>query len=141
MAVQGTEQLLKDFERILKDNMQRIQNVTVAASATVTAEMKSSIMGRSKTGKKWSSLPNRSSAAGEAPANQSGDLSRAIRAILSPDKLEAKVGVPNSANLNYAKWLEYGTRGMAPRSFVFPALQKHKKKITEDYKKALGVKL
>ena len=106
-------------------------------AATVTAEMKTSVLARSKTGKKWPSLPNRSSAAGESPATQSGKLASSIRAILSPDKTEAFVGVPNSANVNYAKWLEYGTRRIAPRPFVFVALQKNKKSIKDMYVKAL----
>jgi len=139
MAVTGVDDLLKDFDKILKESMQAVQAVTVASAATLEAEMKTNILARQKTGIKWPSLPNRSSAAGESPATQSGKLARSIKAVLSADKTEAFVGIHNTAQVPYAVWLEYGTRGIEPRPFVWPALQKHKNKIIEDYKKALKI--
>lgn len=137
MAVEGTEQLLKDFDELLKKNMKAVQGVTAAGAATVQAEMISRISDGRKTGKKYPNLPNRSSAAGEYPAKQSGKLIRAIKTVLSPDKTQAFVGVHNTAQVPYAVWLEYGTRNMAERPFVFTSMQKHKKKIRDMYIKAL----
>jgi HK97 gp10 family phage protein len=60
---------------------------------------------------------HRASAAGEAPATDTGRLVGSIRADVAGK--EANV----SANTVYAAPLEFGTRDIAPRPFMVPALE------------------
>lgn len=62
---------------------------------------------------------HRASAPGEAPATDTGRLVSSIQA----DMVEAEREVQVSAGTEYAKPLEYGTRHMAPRPFLLPALE------------------
>jgi hypothetical protein len=71
-----------------------------------------------KTGIHYPDLPNRSSAPGEAPANQSGDLAKSVDYIVrSP--YEMTVG----EEMEYGKFLEDGTRRMKPRPHLIKAIQ------------------
>jgi HK97 gp10 family phage protein len=72
-----------------------------------------------KSGVQYPRLPNRSSAPGEAPANQFGGLSAGIVGkMISP--LRARV----SSGAFYAGYLEYGTSKMGARPHMEPALRK-----------------
>ena len=63
---------------------------------------------------------HRASAPGEPPAQDTGRLSNSITANI--DGKRAEVGT----NLEYAPWLEFGTRTIEPRPFLFPALEKER---------------
>jgi HK97 gp10 family phage protein len=74
---------------------------------------------------KMRTKPHYASAPGDPPARDTGKLMESI-AILKrakPDDLSTEVG-PRTESFRgieyYAKYLEYGTRGMAPRPFVKP---------------------
>jgi HK97 gp10 family phage protein len=70
-----------------------------------------------KTGRKYPSLKNRSSAVGEAPAYQSGKLSRGVRyAVSGWSKMEV------GDTVFYGYFLEYGTTKMKPRPHVSTAV-------------------
>lgn len=63
--------------------------------------------------------PHRASAAGEPPASDTGFLLNSITHQMGVDeKVYATVG----SSLKYAIWLELGTKYMAPRPFLRPAL-------------------
>jgi len=69
-----------------------------------------------KSGKKYRNLPNRSSAPGEAPANQFGKLRKsATYTAYRYDYLAFGV------KAYYGKFLEYGTEKIKPRPHVFTA--------------------
>jgi len=87
------------------------------AGQIVKAEIKRLIKDPPKTGKKYQNLPNRSSAAGESPAYQTGVLSRSANYVV-PRWNEMEVGV----TAFYGKYLELGTEKMAPRPFVSVAV-------------------
>ena len=57
---------------------------------------------------------------GEPPAKESGELIQSIRIELDADELGAKVG----SNLEYASFLELGTRRTSERPFLLPALER-----------------
>lgn len=61
---------------------------------------------------------NVSSAPGEAPAVQYGDLIRSI-AWIRIEKLTRRIGT----NQKYGRYLEFGTKRMKPRPFLRPALK------------------
>ena len=63
---------------------------------------------------------HQASAPGQAPAQDQGGLSGSIKASAGPAKLTATL----VADAPYAVHLEYGTRKMAPRPFMRPAVDK-----------------
>lgn len=87
-----------------------------------------SMVAEEKTGRKYPSLPNRSSAPGEAPARQSGRLVAGIDIRTEPADLKAVV----NAGTAYAAALEFGTEKIAPRPFMRPALAKMKDDIERE---------
>jgi HK97 gp10 family phage protein len=72
-----------------------------------------------KTGHKYSWLPFRSSAPGEAPASQTGKLRNSIVSVF--DRASFTVNI--TAKDPKAAWLEFGTRMMAARPFMAKALR------------------
>lgn len=75
-------------------------------------------MASPKSGVFWPWLPNRSSAPGEFPAIQSGDMVNSIRVFTSKSGAKrglAHVGIGAGLPRSYAFYLEYGTIHMAPR--------------------------
>lgn len=63
---------------------------------------------------------HRASAPGEAPATDTGRLASSIQA-----DIEGK-NATVFTNVEYAPWLEFGTRTIEPRPFMFPALEKER---------------
>jgi len=82
----------------------------------VKARIQKLIKDPPKSGIKYPRLPNRSSSAGEAPADQSGELLKSVRyRAWRYDLLE--VGVDSS----YGKLLEEGTYRMGKRPYISTA--------------------
>lgn len=77
----------------------------------------SGILNPPKTGRKYSHLPNRSSASGEFPANQTGALARSVRSSYSD------MFVTIGSNKYYSRFLAYGRRNMGPRKMSKEVLQ------------------
>lgn len=71
----------------------------------VTERIKKLIKDPPKTGRKYPSLPNRSSAPGESPANQSGKLMESVKYKVSSWNL-LRVG----DTVKYGKFLEFNLR-------------------------------
>lgn len=65
---------------------------------------------------------HRASAPGEPPAQDTGRLSNSITASIEGKRAEV------AANVEYAPFLEFGTRTMQPRPFLFPALEQERPK-------------
>lgn len=65
--------------------------------------------------------PHRASAPGEAPATDTGRLVGSIRFIVRPSESRAEVGVFATSGIDYAEFLEFGTRKIAPRPYLGPA--------------------
>jgi hypothetical protein len=76
----------------------------------------------SKTGRIYQKYgPRRThqaSAPGEAPATDTGGLVRSVQADMNETEREVEISAGGPA-----KHLEYGTRHMAPRPFLLPALE------------------
>lgn len=83
------------------------------SSRLIVKITKDAIKNPPKTGRKYKSLPNRSSRAGEFPANQSGKLRRSISFQMQGSK-RAYIG----STKYYAQFLAFGTRRMQKRAFI-----------------------
>ena len=74
------------------------------------------------------------SAPGEAPATDTGFLRSNIVAEVEKTTLTAIV----ESRAKYSEFLEFGTRNMKPRPFMFPALEENKPKIRRLFAKTKG---
>ena len=68
---------------------------------------------------------HRASAPGEAPATDTGRLVSSIKANIEGKSAEVE------AATEYAAYLEFGTRTIEPRPFLFPALEQERPKWNE----------
>jgi HK97 gp10 family phage protein len=86
--------------------------------------------------------PYTASAPGDAPAVATERLIRGIEAMPERDDLAVTVGVHELTNVEYAEHLEFGTRSMAARPWLFPALERNrarlKRRIDEAVRRALA---
>ena len=72
--------------------------------------------------------PNRThkaSAAGEAPATDTGELAGSV-AVVEGGRGRIGPVVFVGSDLDYAEWLEFGTRDMAERPWLRPAVEKNR---------------
>lgn len=76
---------------------------------------------------KRGAITHQASAPGEAPASDTGALVRSIRVDHQPGTGRASVVVA----ADYAGYLEFGTRKMAPRPFIRPSIAKLKAEAPE----------
>lgn len=93
------------------------------------------VPGTGTTGVRGSGTYYTASAAGEAPARRLGDLAKSIRVMprILPGRAQARVGT----DLEYALYLEHGTRHMAPRPSLRPALNRAMPEIEDIFSEGL----
>jgi HK97 gp10 family phage protein len=74
-------------------------------------------------------VPHQASAPGEAPATDTGRLVNSIVADAewTGDSITGYV----RADVEYARWLEYGTRKILPRPFLIPAIERNRQRIVD----------
>ena len=88
-------------------------------------------------GTRYPNQPTRSSSPGHPPVVQTGTLRRSIQIDRSKNKgNRPKVRI--GTNVEYAVYLELGTRHMEPRPFLRPALRKSKKRVSSRMKDAMN---
>lgn len=96
----------------------------------VRDEAVSLILSGPKTGRIYrrGGVSHQASAPGEPPASDTGQLVNSIITSVDTGKLTGSVGF----GTEYAKFLNYGTRNIAPRPFAIPALVNKKEEIEQD---------
>lgn len=111
---------MKRIELIYEGDLKKL---VFRAANYVQNEAKLSIQNGPKTGVVYTAYnPRRvhqASAAGEAPASDTGNLVNNIAIDMDADRLGASV----ESNAEYSAYLEFGTSEMAPRPFLQPALE------------------
>lgn len=100
-----------------------------AAAAGILGDAVKSIQRGSKTGALYQKYKprrkHRASAPGQAPASDTGRLAGSVQ--MHKVGLQADVG----SNLDYAEYLEHGTRQMAARPWLNPAFRRWRKKFVK----------
>lgn len=76
------------------------------------------------------SVPHQASAPGQPPATDEGRLVGSIVSDAIDTKGEGLVAIVE-AQTEYAKFLEYGTKRMAPRPFMLPAFERNRQRIAD----------
>ena len=141
MSFMNLRAFKKRLEQRLDDNPQKhIKIAMVRSTSVVRNEVIRSIMsgGQGATYKKYNpSRTHRASAAGSAPASDTGTLVSGITTSVGVEK-DALVGKISayapSGGKNYALFLEFGTQDMEARPFMQPALDKSAKRIRQIFK-------
>ena len=138
--VEGLDKLSKAIPAVQKAVERELEIALFASAKKVEGEAKRSIAAGGKTGKiyKRGSVTHQASAPGEAPATDTGRLVNSINSALNKSGVEATV-TAGEGSVKYAALLEYGTRHIAPRPFLFPALEKSKAWIADRLAKAVRI--
>lgn len=139
VKIEGLDKLKRTNAKIVADTEKELNRALFASAKRVEAEAKRSIASGPKTGRiyKRRSVVHQASAPGEAPASDTGRLLNSINSSLDKGKQMALV-IAGRGTAKYAAMLEYGTKKMAARPFMFPALEKNKKWIRARLAKAVN---
>ena len=144
MAKKSGIKNLKAFQNRLEKKAvtnpeKHLKNLVNRAVMIVSEEAINSIRSGNKSGRTYmrGGKPHTASAAGEAPATDTGVLINSITTKVTT-KGTTVIGqiIANSTNLApYAKDLEFGTTNMRPRPFMQPALERNRPKLKRMFKK------
>lgn len=137
--IEGLDRIQNATREMQESIALELNKALYASAKKVEAEAKRSIAAGGKTGRDYQKYnPRRvhtASAPGEAPASDTGRLANSINAYPAVDG-EATV-VAGRGTVKYAAMLEFGTRHIAARPFMFSALEKSKDWIRERLNKAV----
>tara|TARA_R100001082_G_C4332656_1_gene146416 strand:+ start:168 stop:590 length:423 start_codon:yes stop_codon:yes gene_type:complete len=118
-----------NFNKVTEAYKKKAIRLIGSAGNMVRNTAVNSIQQGSKDGKIYQKyIPRRThqaSADGQPPATDTGYLVQNINLKIDIDKLGASV----ESNANYSAFLEFGTRKMAARPFMQPALEENRPKI------------
>jgi HK97 gp10 family phage protein len=81
-------------------------------------------------------VPHQASAPGEAPATDTGRLLNSI--VADAEFVGNEITGYVRADVEYARFLEYGTRKILPRPFLIPAIERNAKRIADLVRVALA---
>ena len=139
VRVKGDKELAERF-RQMPVQVKAGLNVGLIASALIVQNAARGLVQKSpRSGRTYKrrGVQRRASAPGEPPATDTGTLVRNIVADPQPDNNEIAVHVP----VEYAGFLEFGTRFMKPRPFLRRALSESVDKILAVIKQSIVARL
>lgn len=136
--VEGLDRIQTATRQVQESVEAELRKALFASAKHVEGEAKRAIAAGGKSGRvyKRRGVSHRASAPGEAPATDTGRLVNSVIAYPAAAELESTV-VAGRGTVQYAAMLEFGTRNMAARPFLFPALERSKAWITERLAKAV----
>lgn len=116
----GVESLQSRLQKVPARVAAGVLNGLQALSLLMQNTARREIQTGSKTGRVYTrrSVRHQASAPGEYPATDTGFLVSSVIGEVLRDTFEAVL----SSGVIYAKWLEFGTKKMAPRPFLVPTL-------------------
>lgn len=123
VSVEGALSVKQAIQRFDDDSIKMIQGVIDSSAQNIRNHAIRSIKNSPATGRtyKRGSVSHTASSDGNPPKSDTGNLVGSISA--SVGELEAEIG----AYANYSSHLEFGTRNMGARPFMFPALEQERK--------------
>lgn len=118
----GVEAEFQACAKNLNDSIKREMARKGAMATNTLRNVELEVLSKGGSGKKYKRLPNRSSAPGETPAPQSGNLRQDWNdeTLIEGNRVTSHL----KSNVKYARWLEDGTKKMAKRPFVNPIKKK-----------------
>lgn len=133
VRVEGTKSVTEALARLDAQATSDVRDVINATAQNIRSTAIRSIKNSPANGRVYRN--HTASAEGNPPRTDTGRLVSSI-AVVTDDQannLEAEIG----AYINYAAHLEYGTRNMGARPFMFPALEQNMKGYMTKMKQAL----
>ncbi len=117
----------KNLDESIKSEMARKGAEATKALRNIEIE----VLSKPGSGRKYKRLPNRSSAPGETPAPQSGELRQKWddETIIDGNRVTSRI----KSNAKHAEYLENGTSKMASRPFIDPIKEKAEPEIEKIY--------
>lgn len=118
----GVEAEFQACAKNLNDSIKREMARKGAMATNTLRNVELEVLSKGGSGKKYKRLPNRSSAPGETPAPQFGNLRQDWNdeTLIEGNRVTSRL----KSNVKYAGWLEDGTKKMAKRPFVNPIKKK-----------------
>ena len=130
IKVTNLKKVLSQLNRLGKDMEVPFQEIVKGGGQLIRGEAIKSIQSGAKSGVMYQMYnprrEHRSSAPGQAPASDTGNL---VSKIIVKQKTRNITNV--ESNADYSAFLEYGTSKMQPRPFMLPAFEKSKKPILD----------
>ena len=128
IKVSNLKRAMEQLKNLEKDLEPDFQEIVKGGAQLIRGEAIKSIQGGAKSGIVYEKYnprrTHRSSAPGQAPASDTGNLVSKITV-----RQEGKNKTNVESNADYSAFLEYGTSKMEPRPFMLPAFEKSKKPI------------
>ena len=138
MTIKNLKQFQARMKKRIDNADKKMARALARSTMIVQAEAQESILSGAKSGRTYmrGGRPHTASAAGEAPANDTGVLAGGITTSVEKEDRNTLVGYVKAharggSGGNYAVHLEFGTRTMAARPFMQPSLQKNERKIKQ----------
>tara|TARA_R110000851_G_scaffold143173_1_gene282056 strand:- start:524 stop:952 length:429 start_codon:yes stop_codon:yes gene_type:complete len=132
VTVKGLKKLINKLDKLGVTTEKVMQEALVISGKKVQREAKLLISTSSPSGIFYGR--HRASAAGEAPASDTGNLVRNIK--VKEEKRSVKVGILDQKAI-YGAYLEFGTSTIAPRPWLKPATDMSKDFIKKSFTIAL----
>lgn len=126
---QGAGEQFRELAEKLDDSIKFELYQRGAQATKVLRNTELEVLSGSRGGKKYKRLPNRSSAPGEPPASQSGDLMEYWNedTLVEGNRVISRI----KSDTEYAKYLDEGTSRMAARPIKKPITEKAEPQIRE----------
>lgn len=141
VQVDGLDKIEKANDRVKAEIIKEMQRGLLASAQKVERVAKDSIRSGSKTGRIYQrrTVTHRASAAGEAPATDTGRLINSISSYVNTiSTISESFVVAGRGVVKYARMLEFGTAKMAARPFMFPAFERSKAWIQDRLARAVS---
>ena len=123
--VEGVEQVQKNLAKLAKKFSQATVDGAVAGAHLIRTDAIKSIQDQSggevvtRTRAGGGEYEHTTSKEGDAPNTDTGRLVQSVQVDIKP------IGIFVGSSLNYAGWLEDGTRKMAARPWLIPAMERN----------------
>jgi HK97 gp10 family phage protein len=121
--IEGVEELLKNIDRYSAQKQGEVQRVINSTANAIRTESMRSMKASPASGNTYArrSIRHTASSQGNPPRVDTGRLINSIKMIFG--RFEAIVGT----NVDYGRHLEFGTKNMEPRPWLFPALERERR--------------
>ncbi len=139
-GVVGGEKVAAALAKLSKKATEQVKLEIVIGATQIQATAVESVQRGTKSGRVYvrGNITHQASAAGEAPASDTGNLARRIELRLSSDGLVARIGVLDLFVAPYARVLELGGEFSEKRPYMVPAYNKHIKAIRQGIRDAVA---
>lgn len=128
--MKNADRLVRRLRQIPIEARKGIGAALARSVVKLNAYAKEKIQGGSRSGRVYRrrTVTHQSSAPGEFPKSDTGQLASSLFFNLSTDRLSARWGT----SLNYGKFLEFGTSTMLSRPWMRPSFAANRDSITAD---------